>query len=77
MWFRHLFQKENKLLFKFCERTTDTLNIDSISDPLYSRRKIKMGCPLIPALNSRIVRVGRTGRRYYYFLMATSTEMFG
>lgn len=58
MWFRLLFQKENKLLFKFYVRTTETPNIDdSVSDLLYHRRKIKLGHPLIPALNSGVVGV--------------------
>ena len=57
MWFRLLFQKENKLLFKFCVRITETPNIDSVSDLLYHRRKIKLGHPLIPALNSGVVGV--------------------
>ena len=57
MWFRLLFQKENKLLFKFCVRITETPNIDSVSDLLYHRTKIKLGHPLIPALNSGVVGV--------------------
>lgn len=58
------------MLFEFCQRTTEALNIVRDSDPLYSGRKIKMDIPLIPALNSGIAGVGRAGRRYYYFLMA-------
>lgn len=76
MWFRLLFQKENKLLFKFCVRTTETPNTDSVSDPLCGRRIIKLGHPLIPALNSGVVGVDRIGRRYYHFTMATLPQMY-
>ena len=75
MWFRCLVQKENKLLFKICEKTTETLDTDSVSDLWYSRR-IKMDRPLKPALKSGSIGVGGTGRSYYYFVMATSPEMF-
>lgn len=64
LWFRHLFQKEDKLLFKFCERTIETLNVEGVSDPLHGRQ-IKMDCPLIPALNSGVAGVGRAGGSYF------------
>lgn len=41
-------------------------NIDRVSDPLQSRRKIKLSCPLIPALNSGFVGVGRTGKILFF-----------